>query len=132
MTFECTFIKFAKAGAREWRLHQIVRKILNIFDVAARTHDSIIDVLAEDAKVESDHLRRDTKGSTWKAEWPSKIADANLELRAWYDNADNMGKLMGLFLRTCETTKPKSRGVAFDDVRFVVLTCRFLSRRIRA
>ena len=77
MTFECAFIQFAKAGACEWRLHHIMRKILNIFDVAAGTHDSIIDALAEDAKVESDHLRRDTKGITWKAEWPSKIAEAN-------------------------------------------------------
>ena len=75
-----------------------MRKILNIFDVAAGIHDSIIDALAEDAKVENDHLRRDTKGSTWKAEWPSKIAETNLELRTWYDNADNMKKLMGLFL----------------------------------
>ena len=40
----------------EWRLHQIVRKILNIFDVAAGTHDSIIDALAEDAKMEGKHL----------------------------------------------------------------------------
>ena len=132
MTFGCAFIKFAKAGACEWRLHQIMRKILNIFGVAARTHDSIIDALAEDAKVESDHLRSDTKGNIWKAEWPSKIAEAHLELRAWHDNADSMKKLMGLFLRTCETTKPKSRGVAFDNVCLVVLTCRFLSRRIHA
>ena len=64
MTFECAFIKLVKAGVCEWRLHQIIPGILKIVDVAAGTHDSIIDTSTEAAKMESDHLRRDTKGNT--------------------------------------------------------------------
>lgn len=90
-------------------------------DVLLQAHaeGDAINILADYAKEQSDHLRISTGNKAWKGHWCSRLADLVQAVRVKLSSSRSCRDVTKLFLKRCQTPKPKSQGVCFADKRYL-------------
>ncbi|CAK0838509.1 unnamed protein product [Prorocentrum cordatum] len=113
---EGAFTKIGGAGVDdykcpEWKwpaLQGVVGQMLRQDAVTLAT-------LYKDAKEHSDALKKATDNKGWKGNWALRAVDTMCTFKAAMDRGATRTPLTVLFLKTCDTPKPRSQGVTFTD-----------------
>jgi len=67
------------------------------------------------AKEKSDYIRRETGNKPWNAHWIQRLADMLSKVGSFFEGLHNMAALNRLYLDTCNTPLPLSKGIMFKD-----------------
>ena len=68
------------------------------------------------AKMQSYHTRSNTSNKPYRSNWDERVADLVQAISCELDRGRALDELTKYYLSTCDTPKPRSRGICFADV----------------
>jgi hypothetical protein len=98
-----------------WTWAGVQIPIKQIFQTAKASPNGMFDYFTNLAKVKSDHLRISTQNKVWQAPWMARLADLVRSARYTLSRSGATKDVNLSFLKSCNTSKPRSKGVCFVD-----------------